>query len=132
MKKCASFLFAFLAAATFALAATDILAANYSVTATWTDSTVVQPGYTYTPNYDVEYRVAAGASTPVNGLGSTTWAGTITANPGDTIEVRVRALNIAPNPDLVGTWSVWASAVAPTPYSAPGAPSTPILIVIPQ
>jgi len=131
MKKCSSFLFAALAAATFAMAATDILAANYSVTATWTDPTVVQPGYTYTPSYNVEHRVNGGTATPVSGLGSTTWAGTIAANPGDTIEVRVRALNIAPDPDLIGVWSAWANAIAPQPFQAPGTPSTPILIVIP-
>jgi len=106
-------------------------AANYSVTATWTDTTVVQSGYTYTPNYAVEHRVNAGTATLVGGLGSTTWAGSITANPGDTIEVRVRATNIAPDTDLVGTWSAWAAAIAPQPFQAPGVPSTPILIVIP-
>lgn len=121
---------AFLALALFAFASLAA-AANYSVTATWTDPTVVQSGYTYTPNYDVEYRVNAGASTAAS-VGATTWAGTVVANPGDTIEVRVRALNIAPDPDLIGSWSAWASATAPQPYQAPATPSTPILIVIPQ
>lgn len=114
------------------LFASQVWAATYSVTATWTDSTVVQHGYSYTPNYDIEYRVNAGAATAVNGLGATTWGGSVTANPGDTIEVRVRALNIAPDPDLVGAWSAWANAIAPQPFQAPGTPSTPILIVVPQ
>lgn len=121
-----------LLAVLLAVFATSGLAANYSVTATWTDSTVVQSGYTYTPNYDVEYRVNGGAATAVNGLGATTWANTVIANPGETIEVRARAKNIAPATPLVGEWSAWASATAPTPYQAPGTPSTPILIVIPQ
>ncbi len=132
MKKGPSFLFSALAAVTLFLAAANVFAANYSVTATWTDPTVVQPGYTYTPNYDVEHRVNGGTATAVGGLGSTTWAGAITANPGDTIEVRVRALNIAPDPDLIGVWSAWANAIAPQPFQAPGTPSTPILIIIPQ
>ena len=113
------------------LVSSAAFAANYSVTATWTDTTVVQSGYTYTPNYSVEHRVNAGTSTVINGLGATTWAGSITANPGDTLEVRVRATNIAPDPDLVGTWSAWAAAIAPQPFQAPGVPSTPILIIVP-
>lgn len=120
-----------LASALF-LSSISAWAVNYSVTANWTDPTVVNAGYTYTPAYNVEYRVNGGASTAVNLIGATTWAGTITANAGETIEVRVQAVNTAPTPDLVGAWSAWASATAPQPYTAPGTPSTPILIVIPQ
>lgn len=122
------FLLALLLFAVSALAS----AANYSVTATWTDSTVNPAGNVYTPKWELEYRVNGGAATSVSNLTAATWSGVVTANPNDVIEARVRAKNVAPTTPLYGPWTAWASASAPVVYTTPGVQSTPILIVIPQ
>lgn len=115
-----------------ALATVTAQAATYGLQGSWTDPTVVQSGYIYTPNYDAEVRVNGGAATSINNLGVSAFTATVTASPGDTIEARVRAKNIAPDPDLVGAWSPWAAATAPQLPTAPGAQPAPIIIVIPQ
>ena len=84
-------------------------ATDYDVTANWVDPTPTGPDYT--AQYDVEYRVNAGAETQVADLPNPSWAGVVTANATDTVEVRVRAEN-AQGP-ITGPWTAWTGASAP-------------------
>lgn len=85
-------------------------AENYNIRSTWDDPTPA--GENYAPVYDVRMRVNQG--TPAETLGSNVPDVVVpaTANPGDSIEVSVRARNTAGG-DTPGNWSAWASAFSP-------------------
>ena len=90
------------------------LADNYQVVVGWQDPTAYNPGDA--PTYELHWRVAGGAETLVPNL--TNPAATLdglTADPGDPIEVQVRALNLG----LEGPWTDWITATAGYPVTAP-------------
>ena len=99
---------------------------TYQITAGWTDPT--PPGTAYTPLYDVEYKVAAGAAIPVNDLPSPSYSNTVTATPGQTIEIRVRNKNSQGG--LVSAWSVWAVATAQAQPTQPLDPTAITFTVV--
>ena len=106
-----------------------VFAADYSVTGAWTDDTP-QPDPNYTPVYDVEWRVNGGASTAINDLPVPNFATTITANEGDTIEVRIRPEN-SQGP-VTGAWTTWYVATAPGVPTTPAGISGVVITVTPQ
>jgi hypothetical protein len=89
------------------------LADTYQFTAGWTDPTAYNPGDT--PTYELRYRVAGGVETLVQGLTTPAATASVAANPGQPIEVSVRALNQG----LDGPWSNWVTATASWPITAP-------------
>jgi hypothetical protein len=116
-----------LLAVLLALAAGTASAANYNLSATWSDAT---PQNNYTPTYDAEVRVAGGAATPIPGTAAKTLATTVVATPGDKIELRVRATNtIGP---IVGPWSIWYAATAPVVPTTPLVPTGVVITITVQ
>ncbi len=105
----------------FALAAALVMSAltgaavadQYNVTAGWTDPTAYNPGDA--PTYELRYRVAGGAETVIPDLTSPAASFSVAANPGEPIEVQVRALNLG----LEGPLSEWVTATASYPVTAP-------------
>lgn len=71
-----------------------------------------------TPSYMAKYRVNGGAETLSPNLTSPSWTVTVTANPGDPVEVAAQNVNGA----LVSAWSGWVTATA---GYAPTTPPTP-------
>lgn len=104
------------------------LAATYSVSGTWTDPTPSGPGYS--PQYDAEHRVNGGAVTPIGNLPTPNFSTAITANEGDTIEVRVRNRN--QQNEAVSAWSSWFAATAPVVPVTPLDPTGVVITVTPQ
>lgn len=105
-----------LRAATFcalALAGGAALADTYQLTAGWADPTTYQPSDT--PTYELRYRVAGGAETIIPGLTNPAATVTLSANPGEPIEVAARALNAG----LEGPWTGWVTATAAWPPTQP-------------
>ena len=90
------------------------LADTYQVVVGWQDPTAYNSGDA--PSYELRWRVAGGAETLVPGLTNpaATLDGLI-ADPGDPIEVQVRALNQG----LQGPWTAWVTATAGYPVTAP-------------
>lgn len=91
------------------------LAAQYSVSGTWSDPTPASAQYT--PAYDAEYRINGGAVSTINDLSGTAFAISLTLNGGDLFEARVRARNTQGG--LVGAWGQWYSANVPMLPTAP-------------
>ncbi len=114
-------LFLFLTALAF-----NVYADTYSMQVGWTDPTPTGAGYT--PLYDVEYRVTpTGAVTQAYNLASAAYTTTVTANPGQTIEARVRNKNAQGS--LVSNWSAWVIATAQFPPTQPLDPSATTVTV---
>lgn len=106
--------FVLIATLTLLLAWTAVAVADqYSVTAGWTDPTAYNPGDA--PTYELRYRVAGGAETVIPDLTSPAASFTVTADPGQPIEVQVRALNLG----LEGPLSEWVTATAGWPVTPP-------------
>lgn len=103
-------------------------AATYSVSGSCIDPTPV--GAEYTPRYDWEVKVNAGTATPYNDLTTCALSATITANPTDTIAVRVRNRNT--QGPLIGTWTTWFTATAPSIPTPPAALTGVVITVTPQ
>jgi hypothetical protein len=95
------------------------MADTYQLSAGWTDSTPTGPNYT--PAYNVEYRINGGASVPTNDLTTPAFTATITAAPGQNVEVRVQNKNT--QGPLLSAWSAWANATAPAGPTQPTDPS---------
>ena len=103
------FLFALLAFSSAAFADTYQLTVGWD-TPTWNPSD--------TPSYSAKYRVNGGAETLSPSLTSPSCTTTVTANPGDPVEVAAQNVNGA----LVSAWSGWVTATA---GYAPTTPPTP-------
>lgn len=93
--------------------AAPALADTYQVTFGWTDPTTYLPSDA--PVYEAKYRVAGGAETVVPGLATPGGSRTVTATPGQPIEVSARACNLT----LCSSWSGWVTATAPHPATQP-------------
>jgi len=103
-------------------------AANYSVHATWSDPTPTGPDYT--ASYEVEWKVNGGTVTPINALTTTSATWSVTANTGDNIEARVRAVNT--QGPINGAWTIWYSALAPGVPTTPLVPTGVVITITPQ
>lgn len=103
-------------------------AANYSVSASWTDPTPAGPGYT--ASYGAEHRVNGGVAAPLNDLSTSNFTVTLAADAGDTIEVRVRAVNT--QGPTSGPWTTWFTATAPVTPVMPAAQTGVVITVTPQ
>lgn len=100
------------------------VADQYSVTAGWTDPTAYNPADA--PTYELRYRVAGGAETVLPGLTAPAASFSVTANPGQPIEVQVRARNLG----LDGPLSAWVTATASYPATVPATQTGITLTVI--
>lgn len=97
-----------------AIASFAAQADTYQVVVGWQDPTEYNQGDA--PTYEMRLRVAGGTETVASGLTnpSATMNGVV-ANPGDTIEVAVRALNLG----LEGPWTDWITTGASYPPAQP-------------
>lgn len=86
---------------------------SYQVTFGWTDPTTYLPGET--PVYEAKYRIAGGAEVSVPGLTVPGGTVSVTATPGNTIEVTGRQCVEA----LCSDWMPWATATAQHPPTQP-------------
>lgn len=97
----------------FGLLSTPVLADTYHVTFGWTDPT---PYMTLdTPIYEAKYRINGGAEITLPSLATPGGAVTITANPGQPIELTGRQCNQS----LCSAWMAWATATAPHSATQP-------------
>lgn len=87
---------------------------TYQVSFGWTDPTTYLPSDT--PTYEAKYRVAAGTETVLPSLATPGGSTTVTAAPGQPIEMSVRAINQG----LTSAWTAWVTATAPYPVTQPG------------
>lgn len=92
---------------------TSSYADTYQVTFGWTDPTTYLPSDA--PVYEAKYRVNGGAETVIPGLTTPGGSTSITANPGNPIEMAGRECNIG----LCSTWTNWATATAPYAATQP-------------
>ena len=111
-----------------ALLSGSAYAATYAVSGSCTDPTPA--GAEYTPRYDWEVRVNAGTVTPYNDLTACALAATVTANPTETIAIRVRNRNT--QGPLIGAWTTWFTATAPNLPTPPAALTGVVITVTPQ
>lgn len=86
---------------------------TYQVTFGWIDPTTYIPSDS--PVYEAKYRVAGGAETTLPALPTPGGSTSVTANPGQTIEVTGRQCNQS----LCSPWMPWATATAPHPATQP-------------
>lgn len=122
MKRAAFFLAALLASA-------FVNAATYNVSVAWTDPTAPAPEYT--ASYEAQCHVNGGTYSTQTALSTTAaaFAG-ISANTGDVIGCRVRAVNVVnPGAPIAGVWSADAEAVAPVVGVTPS-PQTNISVTV--
>ena len=110
------------------IASVPALADSYTLTASCTDPTTPDPGYT--PVYNFEYRVNGGTSTPVNNQATCAMSASVTAAAADTIDVRAQAYNT--QGPIAGAWSNWVSATAPYQAVTPGQITTLTITVVHQ
>jgi len=96
------------------------MAETYDVTANWTPVSLTNAGATLT--YDLQYRVNVGPDTQVDNIPADTWAGQITANPGDSIEVRVRSDEELSGDTVNSAWTTYASATGGVCLVVPSVP----------
>jgi hypothetical protein len=87
---------------------------TYLVTFGWTDPTVYIASDAKV--YEAKYRIAGGAETVIPALATPGGSVTVTATPGQTIEVAGRATNKG----LVSAWTSWVTATAPFAATQPG------------
>jgi hypothetical protein len=92
---------------------------QYTASVGWTDPT--PPGPLYTPKYDVELTNGAQVAVVTSDLATPAFSTTITAAPGDTVKFRVRERNT--QGPMVGNWSAFIIATAPTGPTVPGDPA---------
>lgn len=100
----------------FMLAASVACADTYQLTVGW-DTPTWNPSDT--PSYRAKYRVNGGTETLSPSLTSPSWTTTVTANPGDPVEVAAQNVNGA----LVSAWSGWVTATAGYPATTPPTPA---------
>lgn len=106
--------FGFIAAA-LVLSSTAI-ADTYQLTVGWNAPTWNPDD---TPTYVAKYRVAGGAETVSPVLTSPSWTVSLTANPGDPVEVAAQNVNGA----LISAWSGWITATAGYQPTVPPVPA---------
>lgn len=105
-------------AALLFVASSPVFADSYQVTFSWTDPTIYIPGDS--PVYSAKYRVNGGAETVIPGLATPGGAVTLTAAPGQAIDVAAQNCNLS----LCSPWSAWATATAPHAATQPQNPSS--------
>lgn len=98
------------------LAASAAFADTYQLTVGWTTPTWNPSD---TPSYLAKYRVNGGAETLSPVLTSPSWTVSLTANPGDPVEVAAQNVNGA----LISAWSGWITATAGYEPTVPPTPS---------
>lgn len=107
----------------FAVSA-SALADTYQVTFGWTDPTTYLPSDT--PVYSAKYRVNGGAETVIPGLATSGGSVTVTAAPGQAIDVAAQNCNLS----LCSPWSSWVTATAQYPATQPDAPANLTITVV--
>lgn len=93
-----------------------VFADSYSVTFGWTDPTSYLPSDA--PVYAAKYRVNGGAETVIPSLATPGGSVTVTAIPGQQIEIAAQNCNLY----LCSPWSAWVTATAPHPATQPQNP----------
>lgn len=93
------------------------LADTYQVTFGWTDPTTYIPSDV--PRYEAKYRVGGGTETTLPALTTPGGTATVTANPGQPIDVAARNCNLT----LCSAWTEWVTATAPFPPTQPLSPT---------
>ncbi len=93
---------------------------SYNVTFGWTDTTTYRPEET--KGYKAKYRVNGGAETILSDLTTPGGSATVTANPGQTIDIAAQNCSMTPTP-LCSAWSGWVTATAPHPQTQPNVPT---------
>jgi len=93
------------------------LADTYQVVAGFSDPTTYQPDET--PSYIVKYRVNNGAETVLASSPTTGRSFSLTANPGEPIDVAAQTCNDA----LCGGYTPWVTAAAGYPPTTPQVPT---------
>jgi len=104
--------------------AAPALADTYQVTFGWTDPTTYLPGEI--PVYEARYRIAGGTATVIPALPTPGGNFSATANPGQTIEVALRACNGT----LCGPWAAYITATAQHPPTTPMTPTGGVITVV--
>lgn len=90
---------------------------TYQVVVGFTDGTTYQPGET--PSYVVKHRVNGGTETVLPASPTTGRTFTLTATPGQAIDVAAQACNGA----LCSPYTVWVTAAAGYPPTTPQTPT---------
>ena len=106
--------------------ASPAFADTYQVTFGWTDTTVYRPEET--KGYEAKYRIAGGAETPILNLTTPGGTQTVTANPGQMIEMAFKSCSMTPAP-LCSPFSPWVTATAPHPQTTPDVPTNATITV---
>jgi hypothetical protein len=99
------------------LVSTVAVADIYQVTFGWTDPTTYIPSDS--PRYEAKYRVGGGTETTLPALTTPGGTATVTANPGQPIDVAARNCNLT----LCSAWTGWVTATAPFPATQPQTPT---------
>lgn len=107
-----------------ALASFAAMADTYQITFGWTDPTSYIPSDA--PIYEARYRVAGGAETMLPALATPGGSATVTAVPGDPIDVAARNCNLG----LCSAWSGWVTATAQHPATTPQSPASLTITVV--
>ncbi len=102
-----------IAALALAALSAPAFADTYQVTFGWSDPTTYLPAET--PVYSAKYRVAGGAETVIPGLATPGGSATVTATPGQPIELSGQACSGA----LCSPWMAWVTATAPHQPTTP-------------
>jgi len=105
------------------LSASASFADTYQLTVGWATPTWNPSD---TPSYSAKYRVNGGSETLSPSLTSPSWTTTVTANPGDPVEVAAQNVNGA----LVSAWSGWGTATAGYQPTVPPVPGTLTITLI--
>lgn len=100
------------------------LADIYQVTVGFTDGTTYIPSDA--PTYAVKYRVNGGPETEISALPTPGTSVSVTAVPGQPIDVAAKASNKG----LESAWSGWVTATAPHPATQPQTPTGITITVI--
>ena len=96
-----------------AVLAAPAFADTYQVTFGWTDPTTYIPSDA--PLYEAKYRIGGGTETTIPALTTPGGSVTVSATPGQPIDVAARACNKG----LCSTWTGWVTATAPHPATQP-------------
>lgn len=109
---------AMIAAVVLMLVAPFALADTYQVDVGFTDGTTYQSGEV--PNYTVKHRVNGGSETVLPASPTTGRTFTLTATPGQPIDVAAQTCNGT----LCSAWSAWVTATAQFPPTTPQVPGS--------
>lgn len=100
-----------------AIGSVPAFADTYQVNFGWTDPTTYIPSDA--PRYEAKYRIAGGNEVVLPSLSTPGGSATITASPGQPIDISARNCNFT----LCSAWTGWVTATAPYPPTQPQSPT---------